>query len=608
MASAGGARAQGVDYVKAHYTKYDYRIPMRDGVRLFTSVYVPKDTSRRYPILLQRTPYSVAPYGIDRYRDSVGPSPHFARSGYIVAYQDVRGCFLSEGTFLDMRPHRRAKTGAGDIDESSDTYDTVEWLLRHVPGHNGRAGMWGISYVGFYAACGLLDAHPALKAASPQAPQIDWFLGDDVHHNGALFLQQEFTFDAFFGRPRPAPTTKRGQPFDFGTEDAYAFFLRMGPLPRADELYFKGRRTFWNEVMKHGSYDQFWKERSLLTHFKDVRPAALTVGGWFDAEDLFGPLQSFRAMEQAGPTAENTLVMGPWSHGGWSRGDGDSLGPVRFNDKTAEFFREHIEFPFFEHHLKGAATWDPPKAFVFETGRNQWHRHLSWPPRAARSRSLFLQPGAKLGFEPPASPKAEFDDYVSDPARPVPYTTTISMAYPRTYVVEDQRFASRRPDVLTYESDELTEDVAVAGPVRAELHVATSGTDADWVVKLIDGYPDDYPDPSPNPAGVRMGGYQQLVRGDVMRGKFRNGFEKPEPFTPNEPAVVRFTLQDVYHTFRSGHRIMVQVQSSWFPLVDRNPQTCLDIYSARESDFHKATHRVYHCGSHPSHVELLVMP
>jgi putative CocE/NonD family hydrolase len=608
LVPSGLAPAQDADYVKANYTKYDFRVPMRDGVRLFTSVYVPKDTSRRYPILLQRTPYSVAPYGVDRYPTGLGPSPLFARSGYIFAYQDARGCFLSEGDFQDMRPHRAVKNGPGDTDESTDTYDTIEWLLGHVEGHNGKVGQWGISYVGFYAACGLLDAHPAMKAVSPQAPQIDWFLGDDVHHNGAFFLHQEFSFDSVFGRPRPKPTTRWGSPLDLGTPDAYAFFLALGPVSRADELYFKGQRAFWNDVMKHGTYDDFWKARSLLPHFKDVKPAALTVGGWFDAEDLFGPLQSFQAMERAGPRTENTLVMGPWVHGGWARGDGDSVGPVRFNDKTARFFREKIEFPFFEYHLKGQGEWSPPKAFVFETGRNHWHRQACWPPREAGRKSLFMYAGGRLSWEPPADAIEAFDEYISDPARPVPYTSTISIVYPRTFMTEDQRFAARRPDVLTYQSEVLAEDLTVAGPIQAELHVSTSGTDADWVIKVIDVYPNDHSNPDPNPAGVKMGGYQQLVRSEVMRGKFRDSFEKPVPFAPNKPAVVRFTLPDVYHTFRPGHRIMVQVQSSWFPLVDRNPQTFLDIYSAKASDFRKATQRVYRCSGRPSHLELLVLP
>jgi putative CocE/NonD family hydrolase len=603
------AHAQGAAYIRAHYAKYERWIPMRDGVRLFTSIYVPRDTSRHYPILLQRTPYGVAPYGNDPYREDLGPSPLFATTGYIIVYQDVRGCFLSEGEFLDMRPYKPVKRGPGDTDESTDAYDTIDWLVRAVRGNNGRVGLWGSSYAGFYAACGMLDAHPALKAVSPQAPCMDWFLGDDTRHNGALFLQQEFNFDAVHGRHRPAPTAQPPAPFDHGTRNAYSFFLALGPLFRADERYFRGQRPFWTDAMRHGTYDAFWKERSLLPHLKNIKPAVLTVGGWFDAEDLFGTLRSFEMMERAGPMAENTLVMGPWEHGGWAACRGDALGPVRFGSNTAEMYRSRIEFPFFEYHLKGQGNWAPPRAMVFETGRNRWHGYESWPPREASPRLLFLQARGQLTFEPPAATgQGAFDEYVSDPARPVPYTKTVAIDCPPEFMVEDQRFAAQRPDVLVYQSDVLGRDLTVAGPIRIELHVATTGTDADWVVKLIDVYPDKESDTGARRYHTWLGGYQQLVRGDVMRGKFRESFENAIPFPPDEPAVVRFTLQDVYHTFQPGHRLMVQVQSTWFPLVDRNPQTFVDIASARESDFKKATQRVYHTAERPSRLELLVMP
>jgi putative CocE/NonD family hydrolase len=599
-----------VDEVKARYTKYEYRIPMRDGKRLFTAVYVPKDAGQPYPILLSRTPYSCRPYGVDRYRDNLGPSPLFARDGYVFAYQDVRGRWMSEGEFVNMRPQREAHNGSDDIDESTDTYDTIDWLLKHVPNHSGKVGLWGISYPGFYTAAGMINAHPALKAASPQAPVTDWFVGDDFHHNGALFLPHLFNFIADFGRPRPEPTRRAGARFEHDTPDGYQFFLRMGPLSNADARYFKGGVPFWNEVMRHGTYDAFWRARNLRPHLRNIRPAVMTVGGWFDAENLFGALETYRHVEAHSPDATNTLVMGPWRHGGWSRGDGDQLGDVRFNAKTSAFYREHIELPFFQRHLKGRAAGPQPEAWVFETGTNQWRTHDAWPPKDARERALYLHAGGRLAFEPPPeeTPRDAHDEYPSDPARPVPYfeKTTIGMA--AEYMTADQRFAARRPDVLVYETDVLAEDVTLAGPLDAELHLATSGTDADWVVKLIDVYPDDYPDPDPNPAGVRLGGYQQLVRGDVMRGKFRNSFEKPEPFTPGEPAAVKFRLQDIYHTFRTGHRIMVQVQSSWFPLVDRNPQTFVDIYSARESDFRKATQRVYRSRELASRLVVRVRP
>ncbi|MBX6312425.1 MAG: CocE/NonD family hydrolase [Isosphaeraceae bacterium] len=607
--SARGAAAQGLEYVKAHYTKYEFRIPMRDGKRLFTAVYAPKDTSRRYPILLTRTPYSVRPYGVDQYKADLGPSPLFGKAGYIFAYQDVRGRWMSEGEFVNVRPIRPRKEGPEDIDESTDAYDTIAWLVQNVPNNNGKVGQWGISYPGFYTAAGAIDAHPALKAASPQAPVIDWFVGDDWHHNGALFLPHAFHFLMSFGHPRPGPTKKFEFKFDPGTPDGYDFFLRMGPLPNADAKYFRGDVAFWKELMRHGTYDEFWKARNLRPHLKEIRPAVMTVGGWFDAENLFGALETYKTIEANGPKSANLLVMGPWSHGGWSRGEGAALGRIPFNSKTGEFYRESIELPFFEFHLKGEGEDRLPEAFVFETGRNQWRRHDAWPPRAAQSRSLYLRAGGRLAFEPPGESDSEaFDEYVSDPVRPVPYFGGVAIGMTPDYMVEDQRFASRRPDVLVYESEPLEDDLTILGPIQVELHVSTTGTDSDWIVKLIDVYPGDYPDPDPNPAGIRMGGFQQLVRGDVMRGKFRRSLEQPEPFSPGQPTAISFTMQDIYHTFRPGHRVMVQVQSTWFPLVDRNPQKFVDIYNAKESDFQKATQRVYHSRELPSRLRLLALP
>ena len=611
LVATTATHAQGLEYVKAHYTKYEYRIPMRDGKRLFTAVYVPKDRSQKYPILLTRTPYSVRPYGVDQYRSDLGPSALFARDGYIFAYQDVRGRNMSEGTFVNMRPHLATKTGPNDIDESTDTYDTVEWLVKHIPNNNGRVGIYGISYPGFYTAAGIIDAHPAIKAASPQAPITDWFIGDDWHHNGAFFLAHIFNFMARFGHARPEPTRKFRHTFDHGTPDGYQFFLDLGPLPNADARFFKGKIAFWNEAMRHGTYDEFWKARNLRPHLKNIRPAVLTVGGWFDAENLFGALETYRNIEQTSPQAFNVLVMGPWRHGGWRRSDGSSLGYVQFNAKTAEFYRNNVEFPFFQFYLKNKGKLDQPEALVFQTGTNEWHRHDRWPPEAAQPRSLYLQADGELSFHPPREPSATdagYDEYLSDPARPVPFIDRIEIGMVADYMVADQRFASRRPDVLVYQTSELDHDVTLAGPIEVELYVSTTGTDSDWVVKLIDVYPNDYPDPKDNPTRVRMGGFQQLVRGDVMRGKFRISFEKPEPFVPGEPTLVHFTMPDIYHTFRTGHRIMVQVQSSWFPLVDRNPQKFVDIYHAKASDFQKATQRVYRTRKMASRLKVRVLP
>jgi uncharacterized protein len=601
--------AQGLEAVKAGYTKYEYRIPMRDGKRLFTAVYVPKDANQKYPILLTRTPYSVGPYGVDRYKDNLGPSPLFAKEGYIFAYQDVRGRWMSEGAHVNMRPHNPNKKGSDDVDESSDTYDTIEWLLKNVPGHNGKVGMYGISYPGFYTAAGMIDAHPALKAASPQAPIVDWFVGDDFHRNGALWLPHLFNFIADFGRPRPEPTRKGKPRFEHDTPDGYDFFLRLGPLANADKKYFKGDVPFWNDVMAHGTYDEFWRSRNLRPHLKNIKPAVMTVGGWFDAENLFGALETYKHVEDNSPGITNVLVVGPWVHGGWSGGDGDALGHVRFNAKTSPFYREHIELPFFEHHLKGKGEKKHPEAWVFETGTNVWRKHDAWPPKNAKPRSMYFHADGRLAVERPAEAEPEaHDEYVSDPAKPVPFQSKIDIGMSADYMTADQRFAASRPDVLTYVTPVLEQDVTVSGPVLAELFVSTTGTDSDWVVKLIDVYPDDYPDPNPNPTGVRMGGYQQMVRGHVMRGKFRNAYFRPEPFEPGKPTRVPIQLDDVYHTFRPGHKLMVQVQSSWFPLMDRNPQTFVDIYSAKESDFKKATQRVYRTRDLASKVTLPVVP
>jgi putative CocE/NonD family hydrolase len=602
------------DSIKANYTKYEYMVPMRDGVRLHTTVYVPKDDSQTYPILLTRTPYSCQPYGIDKYPNSLRPGEKYVRSGYIFVQQDVRGRWNSEGEFVNVRPYNPAKQGT-DTDETSDTYDTIDWLLKNVKGHNGKVGQTGISYPGHYTVSGMIDAHPALRMASPQAPVMDWFVGDDFHHNGCLFLPHCFNFMANFGRPRPEPITKsQSMPFDHGTPDGYKFFLGMGPLKNADAKYFKGDVAFWNEVMKHPNYDEFWKARNLRQHVKNIKPAVLTVGGWFDAENLFGALETFKAAEaNSPPAAGNHLVMGPWVHGGWSRpGSGDRLGDVSFNAKTSDFYQEKIEFPFFEYHLKGKGDGKFPKAWVFETGTNVWRKFDAWPPRAAQPAAFHLAADGGLAEKPAAVSAAgnappAFDEYVSDPARPVPTMNRIDIGMPREYMTADQRFAAQRPDVLVYQTPVLTEDLTVAGPVEVELYVSTTGTDADWVVKLIDVYPDDFPDPEPNPTGVRMGGYQQLVRGEPFRGKFRNGFEKPEPFKPGEITRVKFTMPDVLHTFRPGHRLMVQVQSTWFPLVDRNPQTFCDIYTADESAFKKQTHRVHRDAEHPSKVTVRVI-
>jgi uncharacterized protein len=606
------AFGQGVEFVKANYTKYEYQIAMRDGKKLFTSVYLPKDGSEKWPIMFLRTPYSVAPYGVDNYPGGLGPSEKFARDKFIFAYQDVRGRNMSEGTFRDMTPQIDAKKGPQDVDESSDTYDTIEWLVKNIPNNNGRVGMWGISYPGFYTAAGVIDAHPALKCASPQAPISDWFIGDDFHHNGALYLPHAYGFFNGFGRPRPAPQipAQAAPPAPNAPTtwiDAYTFFMRVGPLSNINEKYYKNDVAFWNEMMKHPNYDEFWQARNLRPHLKNIAPAVMTVGGWFDAEDLFGALEVYKSIEKQSPGAINTLVMGPWSHGGWAgRSEGESLGNVHFGDKTSEFYRDNIEFPFFAFHLKGARDPHLPEAFVFETGTNVWRTYDAWPPKNAHPASLYLEAGGKLSFTAPSADS--FDEYISDPDKPVPFIAGQAAGMTREHMTEDQRFAASRTDVLVYQTEPLESDITIAGPLTPSLFVSTTGTDSDFVVKLIDVYPDNYPDNVPNPAGVRMAGYQQLVRGELMRGRFRNSYSKPEPFTPGKTEKVEYVMPDINHTFRQGHRIMVQVQSSWFPLADRNPQTFVDIYNARASDFKKATERVYHSPAASSRILVNVVP
>jgi putative CocE/NonD family hydrolase len=596
--------------VKANYTKTEYRIVMRDGAKLFTVVYSPRDTTKKYPIMLNRTPYNVGPYGEDKYKSSVGPSQLFAEDGFIFVYQDVRGRYMSEGQFVDMRPINTRKSGPNEIDESTDTYDTIDWLVKNIPNNNGRVGMWGISYPGFYVSEGLVGAHPALVAASPQAPIADWFIGDDFHHNGAFWLPHAFNFYANFGRPRPQPTTEGPPAFQHGTPDGYKFFLEMGPLRNADLKYFKGDVAFWNEVMQHPNYDEWWQARNTLQYLRNIgsNPAIMTVGGWLDAEDLFGALNTYKTIEKTNPRARNVLVMGPWYHGGWSRGAGNLLGDIRFGSNTSEFYRSEIELPFFNCALKDKCDRQQPEAYVFETGSNRWRKYDTWPPRNTRETSLYLQADGRLSFSPPSNTSArEFDEYLSDPAQPVPYINGINIGMTREYMVDDQRFASRRPDVLTYRTDVLTSDVTVAGPVPVSIYVSTSGTDSDYIVKVIDVYPDDAQDNDPNPANVHMGGYQMMVRGEPFRARFRNSYSRPEAMQPNRVTRIDFTMPDVNHTFLKGHRIMVQIQSTWFPLIDRNPQKFVNIYEATESDFQRATERVYHSPKWSSAVKLFVI-
>lgn len=612
MFGASRASAQPIDsvWIKANYRKVETRVPMRDGVKLLTSIYVPRDTTgKRFPILMSRTPYSVQPYG-DAIRGALGPSsnPRFARDGYVFVNQDVRGRYMSEGNFTSMTPHIANKR-PGQVDESTDTYDTIEWLLKNVAPNSGRVGIYGTSWPGFYATASCIDAHPALVACSPQAPMTDVWMGDDNFHNGAFLLAHNFPFFYRFGRPDgSAPGVERGSRLDIGP-DAYAYYLKLGAVgTAAKRLMTRDSSPVWYEFAPHVAYDRYNQERDISRHVKNMKPAMLIVGGLFDTEDLQGPWRTWRAVERLSPGNNARIIVGPWSHGGWSRGDANTLGVQRFGSASlGMFFRDSVEYPFFAHHLKGAPNPGLAEATIFETGTNVWKHYDVFPPASAPRKALYFHADGKLSFAPPRSNSANpFDSYVSDPMKPVPTMDRIEgQGMPRDYIAADQRYASRRPDVLTYVSDVLTDDVTIVGPVHPVLHVATSGTDADFMVKLIDVEPDAARNLPNDEPGFLRAGAQLLIRGEPFRARYRRSFEKPIAFTPNAPDSLAFDMPDVNHTFRRGHRIMVQVQSTWFPFIERNPQTFVpNIFEATPTDYRAATMRVYRAGARASRVEV----
>lgn len=584
-------------YVLEHYDKQEVYIPMRDGTRLFTTIYSPKDKSSKYPILMKRTCYSVRPYGEDQYPNSLGPNPWLMRDGYIFVYQDVRGRWMSEGTFDNMRPHvpgnnRRDKNA---IDESSDTWDTVDWLVKNLKNSTKKVGQWGISYPGFYTAAALPEAHPALVASSPQAPISDFFF-DDFHHMGA-FLQSYLYAFPVFGVQKEGPTTEAWYSDAWNNlltignvEDAYEFHMRIGPLSTVTKDIYPDD-FFWQQHVEHPNYDEFWQKRSILPHLRDIDHAVMTVGGWFDAEDLYGPLNIYKTVEQYNPKAQNTLVMGPWSHGDWARERGmQAVNHIWFGDSLSTFYQTQIERPFFNYHLREEGNLNLPEAFMFDTGLKSWRSFEEWPPRDIPALQLGFAPGGKLLLGEQGKAEHSFE-YISDPATPVPHRSEVTPLTftPRAYMTDDQRHASRRPDVLTFRSEILTEDLTVAGEIAAKLKVLLSSEDADFIVKVIDVYPDSAEATKATPDHVMMPGYQQLVRAEVFRGRFRNSFAQPEPFTPGEETEVNFPLQDILHTFKAGHRLMIQIHSTWFPYIDRNPQKWVDnIYEAEADDFIKA--------------------
>ena len=605
--SVGKSQEYNEAYVKDHYSKIERYIPMRDGTKLFTSIYIPKDQSKKYPILLNRTPYTVAPYGEDNYKSSLGNFPEMMKAGYIFVYQDVRGKWMSEGTFEDIRP-TKTKENKQQIDESTDTYDTIDWLLNQIEGNNGKVGMYGISYPGFYATAGLIGSHPALKAVSPQAPVTDWFIGDDFRHGGALFLADAFRFMYTFDAARPKPITNLEGPkgFELTSKDWYRFFMENPTLADLKSKYLNHTVKFWDNLAKHQTLDTFWMNRTITHHLNEVKPAVMVVGGLYDAEDTYGTFETYKQIEKRNPANNSILVMGPWFHGGWVRSDGSSFGDIRFGEKTSKTYQEKFELPFFEYYLKGKGDFKSAEASVYFTGSNEWKTFDQWPAKEIKSQEWYLNAGGKLSTSPETS-KANFVEYSVDPAKPIPFQDGIISSRSREYMIADQRFVANRPDVIVFESDSLTEDITMAGPIEALLSISMSGTDADFIVKVIDVFPNNTNISSAVDSTMVMQNYQMLVRADILRGKFRNSFSKPEPFIPNEITPIKVSLPDVAHTFKKGHKIMVQIQHSWFPLTDRNPNQFMDIFQAKASDYIKNQHRIYFSKEHPSKMRFSIL-
>ncbi len=612
----GQNEGQDSAWFRENYYKMERSITMRDGVKLFTAIYIPIDSTEKHPILMERTPYSCAPYGEDQFAKLwSGYARYYLREGYIMVFQDVRGRWMSEGKFVDVRPFIREKKSNADTDESSDAYDAIDWLIKNVPGNNGNVGVKGVSYPGFYAGMAAASGHPALKAVSPQAPVTDWFRGDDFHHKGVFFYMDAFDFYVAggFGRPHPLPRkTETAMPDIYNSKDNYAFYLRQG----ADKnlLKFTGDSiAFFRELYQHPNEDAWWKARNARVAQYNIRPAILVTGGLFDAEDCYGAWNLYKAIRTQSPETNAHLVIGPWYHGQWGSGDGSHLGNIFFGSNTAIWYQNEIEIPFFNHFLKGKNDPALARATIFFSGENEWRTFDNWPTEKAKNENLYLEQNGGLSWSAPSAATG-YDEYISDPAHPVPYTDAVHFNRTREYMTDDQRFAHRRPDVLTYQTTILEEDLTIGGPVTVDLRTSISTTDADFVVKVIDVFPDTLSYQRIDIYAAReaeriypMGGYEMLVRGEIFRGKFRNSFEKPEPFRPGHVESVRFELPDIAHTFKKGHRLMIQIQSSWFPLGDRNPQKFTDIYTCSDADFQKAGIRIYHDKDHPSFIGLPVI-
>ncbi len=589
-------------WIVNNYTKTDYQIPMRDGVKLFTTVYAPKNSTEKHPIILTRTPYSCAPYGENVFgKFWAGPRKYFFEEQYIYVIQDVRGRWMSEGVFEDIRPFQPNKK-ANETDEASDAYDAIDWMVNNIPNNNGNVGVFGTSYPGFYATLAAHSNHPALKAVSPQAPVTEWFLGDDFHHNGAFMLADAFAFYSGFGKPRPKPTTIGPSGFKFPIDDNFEFYLRTGAITNYTKLMGDSIK-FWNDLMAHPNYDQFWQVRNARKNVEVISPniPTLIVGGLYDAEDCYGAWNLYKAIESKTKN-NNKIVMGPWYHGQWGASDGTKLGNIQWGSNTSDWYGKNIELPFFNFYLKNKGSIDQIKeANIFFSGSNEWKQLSSWPVQGMKMEQYALGKNRSFSKANNTNTVSSFDEYVSDPAKPVAYISDVYLMkskpnrHYREYMNEDQRFASRRTDVLTYQTPILENDLTLAGPVIADLMVAISSTDADFVVKIVDVFPDDFDYASGS--NYLMGGYQMLVRGEIMRGKYRDSFEKPSPFVPNKPTKVKFALPDVAHVFKKGHRLMVQIQSTWFPIADRNPQKFMNIYEAKNEDFKKANIKIFHNAS-----------
>ncbi len=580
--------------IENEYAKHEVMIPMRDGVKLHTTVYEPRGKQQRHPILMFRTPYGSGPYGKSFTNALRSELQHYTAKQYIIVYQDVRGRYMSEGEYENMRPV--TLTRGEKANDVTDAYDTAEWIVKHT-NNNGRIGITGNSYLGYYALTAALCKHPAIKAVCPQAPIADWFMGDDVHHNGALMLTDSFHFLWDFGRYRgfPSPVVPPSKPYYF--TDEYSFFLRMGTISDLSKLQ-RDSLPFWNTMCKHSNYDEWWQQRSPLKQYKKIDIPVMLVGGLFDAEDAYGTWNSYRALAERPKAAPLYLLMGPWSHGGWLGGKGNRLGEISFGDEDMNDRFRNLQQHFFDYYLNRESVMDLPPVTVFFTGENRWRTFAKWPAETVEVTPIYLHAGGILGFDKP-SEETSYSQYISDPAHPVPYTNTVGRHRNAAYMVEDQRFATRRNDVITFITPPLKHDLTLCGTMGVDLSTSISTTDADYVVKLIDVFPDDVDN--------EQAGYEMLVRGDIMRGRYRNSFGNPEAFVPDRIDKVVFSLADVAHTFLKEHRIMVQIQSSWFPLADRNPQQFINIYQCKKSDFIKSSVRIYHERAHVSKLMLPVL-